>query len=341
MLRSKSANRRLAGVAAFLFVANLSSLRADDAFQMPVPASGDPSVTANFPTGEVQAAPATVPSATSDRWARRSQQIRNAAVQGIPSAQPMGGYAQQPMDLSQPLAVQTTNGFQQQLPPVPAPALVAQGGQRLPFSGKFNTAPLRGDIGNLPEAETIKTPNQLPKVTQIMPFLDYEPDPKIAAEDPCQNLCPRPDGAPCKTAEGRAQECPSEIQLSTASFQPRLFPPSTYTWQASNIFYQPLYFEDPDLERYGHAWPFFIQPIVSSVRFTAQAVGIPYQMTIDPCCCRVYPLGYYRPGECAPKLIYQIPWNTEAAAVEAGTIAGIYFLFPSSAWSTSGGIISP
>ena len=69
------------------------------------------------------------------------------------------------------------------------------------------------------------------------------------------------------------------------------FPASTYTWQASNIFYQPLYFEDPDLERYGHAYPFFIQPIVSSLRFTAQAIGLPYQMIIDPPCCRVYPLG--------------------------------------------------
>ncbi len=217
--------------------------------------------------------------------------------------------------------------------------------QRQPFSGKFTPGTSRGgvipDLTNLPEAEQVKTPGQLPKVTQIMPFLDYEPDPKVAAQDPCQNLCPRPDGAPCKTADGKGPECPIEVQLSNGPFEPRVFPASTYTWQASNVFYQPLYFEDPDLERYGHAWPFFIQPVVSAVRFTTQAVGIPYQMTIDPCCCRVYPLGYYRPGECAPKLFYQIPWNTEAAAVEAGTIAGVYFLFPHSAWSTAGGIASP
>jgi hypothetical protein len=210
--------------------------------------------------------------------------------------------------------------------------------QKLPFSGKFtpNTArPAAGipDLGALPEAEQAKTPDQLPKVTQIMPFLDYEPDPKVAAEDPCQNLCPRPDGAPCKNVEGTGPQCPNEVPLSKEAFQPRAFPPSTYTWQASNIFYQPLYFEDPDLERYGHAYPFFIQPIVSSVRFTVQAIGLPYQAVIDPPCCRVYPLGFFRPGECAPKLIYQIPWNTEAAAAEAGAIAGVYFLFPHSAWA--------
>jgi hypothetical protein len=340
MLRSKSANRLLGGAAALLLAANLTSLRADDQFQMPVAASADGSVTANFPTGDVPA-PAAAPTTSANRWALRSQQMRNAAVQGTAASPQSSGLAQQPMELSQPFAVQTTNGYQQA--PPPAGAMMTQAQQQLPFSGRMLPDTRRQGVipENLPEAEQIKNPSQLPKVTQILPFLDYEPDPKIAAEDPCQNLCPRPDGAPCKTVDGKGPECPVEVPLSTSPFQARAFPPSTYQWQASNVFYQPLYFEDPDLERYGHAWPFFIQPIVSSVRFTAQAVGIPYQMTIDPCCCRVYPLGFYRPGECAPKLIYQIPWNTEAAAVEAGTITGVYFLFPHSAWATSGGIISP
>jgi hypothetical protein len=256
----------------------------------------------------------------------------------LPTSAQFSTYPQQPMELSRPAPpapMQSANGYPQQLPPAPTPAYLAQAKQ--PFSGKFGPGIQRGgpipDLGNLPEAEQAKTPAQLPKVTQIMPFLDYEPDPKVAAEDPCQNLCPRPDGAPCKTADGKGPECPKEIQLSSDRFEPRLFPASTYTWQAANVFYQPLYFEDPDLERYGHAYPFFIQPIVSSLRFTVQAIGLPYQAVIDPPCCRVYPLGFYRPGECAPKLIYQIPWNTEAAAVEAGAITGVYFLFPSSAWA--------
>jgi hypothetical protein len=348
-----------------LLLAHLSSARADDQFQMPVPASSTAPVTANFPTGDIPPAPAVAPAPTPDRWALRNQQIRDAAqpagapqtngyppqpqVSGYPPQPQVGGYPPQPLDLSSQsmAAVQTTNGLAQQLPPAPVPAgpvSVAQT-QRLPFSGKISPSTARPgvipDLTNLPSEEQVKTPNQLPKVTQIMPFLDYEPDPKVAAEDPCQNLCPRPDGAPCKNLGGQGPECPKEVLLSNETFQPRVFPASTYTWQASNVFYQPLYFEDPDLERYGHAWPFFIQPVVSSLRFTVQSIGLPYQMVIDPCCCRVYPLGFYRPGECAPKLIYQIPWNTEAAAVEAGAIAGVYFLFPHSAWITSGGVASP
>jgi hypothetical protein len=336
MLRWRSASH-IAGSAALLLLANVSSARAEDQFQMPIPASSTAPVTANFPTGDVPPAPAAALTPTPDRWAQRNQQIRDAAQPVV--AQQANGLPPQPLDVSwQPAPVQTTNGYAQQLPPAQMPAgpmSVAQT-QRLPFSGKIapNTARpgVIPDLTNLPQEEQVKTPSQLPKVTQIMPFLDYEPDPKVAAEDPCQNLCPRPDGAPCKNLNGQGPECPKEVLLSNEPFQPRVFPSSTYTWQASNVFYQPLYFEDPDLERYGHAWPFFVQPIVSSVRFTVQAIGLPYQMTIDPCCCRVYPLGYYRPGECAPKLIYQIPWNTEAAAVEAGAIAGVYFLFPHSAW---------
>jgi hypothetical protein len=357
-----------------MILANLSGLRADDdIFQLPISTATGSPVTSNAPSAGVTPtvlaapvptaapAPAAVPATAADRWARRNQQMRDAALQSAafpasvtpavnpsgaafpamelpPSSagvlQPTAGFASQ----VPPAPIQAAGGLQQQVPPAPAPAgaYMAQA-QRLPFSGKFSPGTARQgaipDLGNLPEAEQVSTPAQLPKVTQIMPYLDYEPDPKVAAEDPCQNLCPRPDGAPCKTIDGKGPECPREIQLSNDPFVPRTFPASTYTWQASNIFYQPLYFEDPDLERYGHAWPFFIQPIVSSVRFTTQAVGIPYQMVIDPCCCRVYPLGYYRPGECAPKLIYQIPWNTQAAAAEAGVITGVYFLFPHSAWA--------
>jgi hypothetical protein len=63
-------------------------------------------------------------------------------------------------------------------------------------------------------------------------------------------------------------------------------------------------------------------------KFSAQLVGLPYQMGIDPPCKRIYPLGYYRPGECAPKLHYQVPWNTRAALIQAGVTTGMFYLIP-------------
>jgi hypothetical protein len=41
----------------------------------------------------------------------------------------------------------------------------------------------------------------------------------------------------------------------------------------------------------------------------------------------MYTLGYYRPGECAPKKYYRITWNAHAATVEAGVWTGLIFLF--------------
>ena len=111
-------------------------------------------------------------------------------------------------------------------------------------------------------------------------------------------------------------------------FHERNFPQVMKPWEAPNFFNYPLYFEDPALERYGHSHRPLIQPLVSIGRFSTQLVCLPYQMTIDPPCREVYSLGWYRPGECAPKLHYQVPLNAKAAAVQAATVTGLVFLIP-------------
>ena len=86
--------------------------------------------------------------------------------------------------------------------------------------------------------------------------------------------------------------------------------------------------EDPALERYGHVHHQCVQPFVSVARFGVQLAGLPYQMTIDPVCKKMYNLGYYRVGECAPKKYYRIPWNTHAAVNEAAVWTGLIYVFP-------------
>ncbi len=175
----------------------------------------------------------------------------------------------------------------------------------------------------------VNDPSKLKRITEIQPFHSYEPDPLVRAKDPCKNLCPRPDGAPCQNLPGQTpMMCPDEVVLSNAAYPPRQFGEKVMTWEASNIHYNPLYFQDVGLERYGHSYPFFVQPFASIAKFSVQLVGLPYQMAIDPVCKKMYPLGYYRPGECAPKLIYQIPWNTRAAITQAGVTTGLIYLFP-------------
>jgi len=188
---------------------------------------------------------------------------------------------------------------------------------------------------------------QLRKMSEILPYDNYEPDAETAAKDPCFNICPRPQGGDCPDCqqpdpEGRPQEglicpdCPFEQELRRVgrapgepdnTVSPRNFAHVHFCWEPTNLYHNPIYFEDVPLERYGHTRHYLIQPFFSGAKFAAQFFGLPYQLTIYPLCSRQYSLGYYRPGECAPYKYYQVPWNTEAALVEAGVVSGAYFLF--------------
>lgn len=179
---------------------------------------------------------------------------------------------------------------------------------------------------DFPYAEPVRDPRELKKITEIRPSRFYNPHPD---GDPCRYVCPRPDHPWCQAdPSGTVPNCPEELVLSTEQYKGRAFPDRVFAWEASNLHYNPLYFEDTDLERYGHTYPFLIQPFASVGQFGAQLVGLPYQMTIDPVHERIYPLGYYQPGDAAPYLHYQIPWNTKAALVEGGVLTGLFFAVP-------------
>jgi hypothetical protein len=169
------------------------------------------------------------------------------------------------------------------------------------------------------------------KIGEILPYDNY--DPLSAADDRERypsNLCPCPEGTDC------SESCPKEKFLRRIGraegepdrpFIPRDFAHIHYCWEPTNLYHNPIYFEDVPLERYGHTRHYLIQPLFSGVKFATQLFGLPYQMTLYPACSKQYSLGYYRPGECAPYKYYQIPLNGCAALVEAGVITGGYFLF--------------
>jgi hypothetical protein len=169
------------------------------------------------------------------------------------------------------------------------------------------------------------------KIADILPYDTYDPISTSAERERCPtNLCPCPEGAECPEC------CPDEDSLRRLGrekgepdrpFIARNFAHMYYSWEPTNMYHNPIYFEDVALERYGHTRHFLIQPVFSGAKFALQFFGLPYQMTLYPFCSRQYSLGYYRPGECAPYKYYQIPLNAEAALVEAGVITGGYFLF--------------
>ncbi len=148
---------------------------------------------------------------------------------------------------------------------------------------------------------------------------------------------------PCESSEPmhRITEITNDIELHDNKIVPKSCPLSpegdtypvrefagtNFTWTASNLCHNPLYFEQPALERYGHTiGP--LQPILSGAQFLATIPAMPMLMAIDPPNECQYALGYYRPGSCAPRKWSPIPYSTRGAIVEGGVATALVFLIP-------------
>ena len=74
-----------------------------------------------------------------------------------------------------------------------------------------------------------------------------------------------------------------------------------FGWEAPSIRYQPLYFEDVVLERYGQTLPDYRQSVRSAIHFGTALTGLAFQMRETPPRSCDSPLGYCRPGACVPQ----------------------------------------
>ena len=123
-------------------------------------------------------------------------------------------------------------------------------------------------------------------------------------------------------------EVPNTCRFVGETFEPRQWVESTYTWTASALCHKPLYFEEEQLERYGHSAGPYVQPIVSGAHFFATIPLLPYKMGINPPDECQYALGYYRPGNCAPYLVSPFPLSVRGGLIQAGVATGLVFLIP-------------
>lgn len=123
-------------------------------------------------------------------------------------------------------------------------------------------------------------------------------------------------------------ELPHDCPLGNAKFEERQFASITYTWTASGLCHKPLYFEDVQLERYGHMVGPWVQPFASAAHFFLTIPILPYKMGLETPNECMYTLGYYRPGNCAPYLLDPIPLSVRGAFFEAGAWVGGVYAFP-------------
>ncbi|QDV70172.1 hypothetical protein Poly24_38910 [Rosistilla carotiformis] len=121
---------------------------------------------------------------------------------------------------------------------------------------------------------------------------------------------------------------PRECRIAQTPYQPRNWTPSTMTWKASNLCHNPLYFEEVQLERYGHSAGPIKQPLISTAHFFVNIAVLPYKMGIHPATECQYALGYYRPGNCAPYLLPPIPLSLRGTLSQAAVVAGGFWLIP-------------
>jgi hypothetical protein len=104
--------------------------------------------------------------------------------------------------------------------------------------------------------------------------------------------------------------------------------PTIFTWKASALCHKPAYFEDVHLERYGHSYGPYVQPLLSGAHFFLAVPVLPYKMGLYPPNECIYSLGYYRPGNCAPYMLDPLPLSVRAGLFQAGVWTGMPFVIP-------------
>ncbi len=186
-------------------------------------------------------------------------------------------------------------------------------------------------------------------VVGVAAFMQPDDDqpPVLAPEDDRQRLsCPsvdrmRQDLKPVTalsiniTAEGDrfppncAAELLAEDPLGVISAnEPRPWMGQTFHLKASNLYSNPLYFEDIPLERYGQTRCEVIQPFISAGKFYVDVFLWPYRIGMEhPGEC-VYALGHYRPGSCAPYVRNTLPLNAKGGVMQSAVIVGLILLVP-------------
>lgn len=103
--------------------------------------------------------------------------------------------------------------------------------------------------------------------------------------------------------------------------------PMVAMWEAPAFYHRPLYFEEVNLERYGHTHK-HLQPIYSAAHFFGNTLALPYKMGAYHPCERIYTLGHYRPGDCNPHDIHTTPFTWKGVVYTGAVYSGIGAAFP-------------
>lgn len=121
---------------------------------------------------------------------------------------------------------------------------------------------------------------------------------------------------------------PMETLVVAEAMPEREWIAQTFTWKASALCHKSLFYEDVQLERYGHSAGPILQPVKSTAHFFLNLAFVPYNSAIHPVTECNYALGYYRPGDCAPWLANPIPLSARGVFRQALATTALAFAVP-------------
>ncbi len=109
-----------------------------------------------------------------------------------------------------------------------------------------------------------------------------------------------------------------EIDYGTGDWMTFHPNPRAFFWEAPEIRYRPLYFEDVELERYGRTYSHPRQMLRSALHFAKSTAMLPHKMWHDhPFSCD-WPLGFARPGICTPSIHQRHYYGRRSTNLMAG-----------------------
>lgn len=136
------------------------------------------------------------------------------------------------------------------------------------------------------------------------------------------NIAPRTRGdvPPNLALENMRGELPHLLQ-------DRPYEPWNFYWTATAFCHRPLYFEQVNVERYGHNAG-CLQPAISAVHFFGTIPILPYKIGMDhPNKC-IYTLGHSRPGDCNAWERHELRWSYAGIVAQGAAATGLVFLIP-------------
>ena len=184
--------------------------------------------------------------------------------------------------------------------PVDAQERVARNIQYLPLESR--PVAVRQQQDPAPYVQDDESPSDRPQATQELPTLA-----DVDVRQPIMELEFGINNEPGTVPEDESDEFTG---VDPSSNHPGLFQDRIAMWRAPDIRYQPLYFNDVNLERYGYrCGGDFFQPFASGIHF-----GLSTVMLVPNMCCQHpgscdYPLGFCQPGSCAPETKTRWLWK--------------------------------